>query len=154
MRKVIRYAMALFCLLTVAACSLDTVYSHYRSIASSGLDRCDTLLFDIPPLSEGGNYQEVVGLRITDDYPYTNLVLIVDQTAVKSGRTFRNTLECQFLNQGDPFQGGGVSHRQYTFPLTTLPLVAGDSLHITVRHGMKREVLPGITDVGMTLTRQ
>lgn len=154
MREFIRYATTLYCLLAVAACSLDTVYCQYRNVPSSGLDRCDTLSFDVSPLTESGHYQEDVGVRITGNYPFTDLVLIVDQTAVKSGKTFRDTLHCQLMDHGGHIDGGGVSHFQYHFPLTTLSLAANDFLHITVRHGMRREVLPGITDIGIMLTRQ
>ncbi len=154
MRKFIRCAVTLSCLLTVAACSLDTVYCQYRSVPTGGLDRSDTLSFDIPPLREGGCYREEVGVRTTADYLFTDLVLIVDQTAIKTGKTYHDTLYCPLTGRDGNINGGGVSHYQYRFPLTTLSLAAGDSLHITVRHGMKREVLPGITDIGIALTRQ
>ena len=49
----------------------------------------------------------------------------------------------------DPWGG----EYQYIFPLKTLPLEKDDSLFIEIRHDMKREILPGITDVGIKLSR-
>ena len=48
-------------------------------------------------------------------------------------------------------EGKGVSYYQYDFPLSTLRLEKGDSLALVVRHAMKREILPGISDVGIML---
>ena len=42
-----------------------------------------------------------------------------------------------------------MSYYQYDFPLSTLRLKEGDSLALVVRHAMKREILPGISDVGI-----
>jgi hypothetical protein len=35
-----------------------------------------------------------------------------------------------------------------------LQLQEGDSLHVVVRHNMKREILPGIFDVGIKLLKE
>ena len=85
---------------------------------------------------------------------FTKTPLIVDQTAVKSGKNYRDTLNCKLIDHNGNVKGQGVSHYQYEFKLATIPLEAEDSLHITIRHDMKREMLPGITDIGVTLIRQ
>ncbi|MFQ9996553.1 MAG: gliding motility lipoprotein GldH, partial [Hoylesella buccalis] len=43
---------------------------------------------------------------------------------------------------------------QYAFDITSMDLHEGDSLHISVRHDMKREILPGISNVGVSLTKR
>ena len=40
------------------------------------------------------------------------------------------------------------------FPVNDLQLNKGDSLHICVMHNMKREIMPGIADIGISLTRK
>lgn len=152
--RFVGFATILSTILMVAACNLDMVYSHYKHVQTNGWERNDTLTFDIPPVALGGHYQENVGLRITGDYPFMGLTLVIDQTATKSKRTFRDTLNCRLIDQNGNAKGRGVSHYQYEFHLNTLPLQADDSLHITIRHDMKREILPGIADIGITLTRQ
>jgi gliding motility-associated lipoprotein GldH len=146
--------MTLSTILLVAACNLNMVYSHYEHVPTKGWERNDTISFDVSPLEISGNYQEKVGLRITGEYPFMGLTLIVDQTAVKSGKNYRDTLNCKLIDHNGNVKGQGVSHYQYEFKLATIPLEAEDSLHITIRHDMKREMLPGITDIGVTLIRQ
>ena len=46
-----------------------------------------------------------------------------------------------------------MSYYQYQVPVNDITLQQGDSLHICVRHDMKREILPGISDVGIKMTR-
>ena len=47
--------------------------------------------------------------------------------------------------------GQGISYYQYNFILVDRDLSKGDSLHVTVRHIMKREILPGISDIGFRM---
>ena len=49
--------------------------------------------------------------------------------------------------------GDGVSYFQYNFMLSEVDLREGDSLHVCVRHIMKREILPGISDIGLKMIR-
>ena len=49
--------------------------------------------------------------------------------------------------------GVGLSYHQYAFPIATLSLHAADSIVVKVRHDMKREILPGISDIGYQLRR-
>ncbi|MBR1411819.1 MAG: gliding motility lipoprotein GldH, partial [Prevotella sp.] len=50
--------------------------------------------------------------------------------------------------------GTGINHYQYTFPLATIDLEKEEALRIIIRHDMKRELLPGITDVGIQMTKK
>ena len=49
---------------------------------------------------------------------------------------------------------GGISYFQYQQQLRDMRVKAGDSLVVYVRHYMKREMLPGISDVGILLQQQ
>lgn len=145
-------AVAVATLLT--ACDRRTVYDHYQSTPTAGWEKNDTLLFDIPPLSDAGNYYASLGLRTTDSYPFTAVTLIVEQHLLPSQRIVVDTVDCKLTDeQGKPL-GSGIGYRQYQFAIGRLSLAASDSLHILVRHDMKREILPGIADVGITLKKE
>ncbi|MBP7359673.1 MAG: gliding motility lipoprotein GldH, partial [Prevotella sp.] len=47
----------------------------------------------------------------------------------------------------------GISYYQYNFNISHIELHKGDSIHVCIRHNMKREILPGISDVGFSLGR-
>ena len=145
-------ALALFCVL-LTACDQKAVYYHYEQTPLTGWDKNDTLSFVIGPLSASGRYMEEVGLRISGEYPFTGLNLIVEQRN-KSKQLLRvDTLVCNLINEQGNAKGRGVSQFQYLFPLFTMDLQEGDELFVTVRHDMKRDILPGISDVGLRLVR-
>ena len=139
--------------LMLTACNDKTVYHDYEQTPASGWEKNDPLSFTLPPIQETGNYKEEVGMRINGSFPFLSLSLIVEQTKLNTGEKQCDTLVCELINKRGYPQGKGVSQYQYLFPLKTLQLNKGDSLYIEIRHDMKREILPGITDVGLKVSK-
>lgn len=155
--------MMLATTLLVAACSGGKVYDHYEHTPLAGWEKNDTLIFGIPKTAiTGGDYVVDLGLRINTSYPFMGLTLVVEQTVFRQTdnaghiifRQQTDTLSCKLIDQRGNAQGSGVSHFQYNFNVSEIPLQPTDSLHIRVRHDMKREILPGIADVGIQLYRE
>ena len=138
----------------LVSCNDHTVFSHYESTSVRGWERNDTLSFNIEPMQETNLYAEEIGVRITGEYPFKGLSLIVEQTVYPSKTTITDTLNCDLIDDVGHANGKGINHYQYLFPLTTLKLDKGESVHVAIRHCMKREILPGITDIGLKLSRQ
>ncbi|MCR4583497.1 MAG: gliding motility lipoprotein GldH [Prevotella sp.] len=146
--------LLLTAVLWFSACQRQQVYYHYEHTPMSGWEKNDTLLFDIDALAEGGTYRQYIGLRIDQQYPFRRLCLVVQQTILPSGVSRSDTIDNELIDkQGRP-KGSGVSYYQYEFPYNTLTLEPGDSLHISIRHHMKREIMVGIKDVGIKLVRE
>ena len=137
-----------------AACDRLPVYSHYEHTPLSGWEKNDTISFSINPVKEAGYYREEVGLRINEDYPFQGLCLVVHQTILPSGYHHSDTLNCILIDKDGRMKGSGIKHYQYQFHINTIRLAEGDSLHIEVKHNMKREIMPGITDIGIRVDRQ
>ncbi len=135
--------------LLLGSCNGGIIYNKYNHTPLSGWEKNDTLSFDVPRLANAGTYQPQLGLRINGAYPFMSLTLIVEQTVYPGKKVFIDTLNCKLRNQQGISTGQGISYYQYDYPLHTLELVKGDSLHISVRHDMKREILPGISDIGI-----
>ena len=131
------------CVLT--ACNRNTIYSHYESTSLEGWERSDTLFFEDIVVKATADYKEEIGLRINDEFPFMSLFLVVEQH-IRPMNTYR-TDTVSYV------KGRGLSYYQYNFHLTTLHLNAGDTLDIRVRHNMKREILPGIANIGMTISK-
>ena len=146
------FLLLTICLLT--ACKQSTVYYHNEDTPESGWEKNDLLTFAVDRLDADATYQEELAMRISNKYPFMRLTLIVKQTVYPAGTTMTDTLDCNLIDERGNAIGQGVSQYQYLFPLKTLQLHRGDSLHLSVRHDMKREILPGITDVGVKLSRQ
>ncbi len=148
------YIIALvLCGVMLTACDQKTVYYHFEQTPLAGWDKHDTLSFVIGPVSVSGRYMEEIGLRISGDYPFTGLNLIVEQKN-ESGKLLRaDTLACNLINEQGNAKGRGVSQYQYLLPLTSIDLQADDKLYVTIRHDMKRDILPGVSDIGLRLVR-
>ena len=140
--------------LLLTACQDNTVYHRYLHTNRTGWERNDTLRFLIPPVKEAGRYCEELGLRTDGNYPFLSLTLIVEQTKGHTGDVRRDTVECKLITKQGRVMGAGINHYQYTFPLATIDLEKEDSLRIVIRHDMKRELLPGIMDVGIQMTQK
>ena len=137
----------------ITSCDRLPIYSHYEPTPTTGWEKNDTITFGIPPVSEAGYYKEELGLRINEDYPFQRLCLIVQQTVLPSGYRHNDTLNCHLIDKKGTVRGTGINHYQYTFHVNTIRLAEGDSLHICVKHNMKREIMPGVTDIGIRVDK-
>lgn len=145
--------IGVFVLLILTACNETTVYHDYEQVSSSGWEKNDFLSYHIPPVKDTGNYLEEVGVRINGKFPFQNLNLIIEQTKKNTGERQCDTLVCRLISKFGYPEGKGVSEYQYLFSLKTLHLEKDDSLYIEIHHDMKREILPGITDIGIKLSK-
>ena len=128
MKRLIYLILVMVATMSLPSCKHSTVFDSYAHTPIAGWEKNDTLSFEIPPLLEGGYYNESLGLRITGNYPF-----MIDKNGVSKGQ--------------------GISYYQYNFPINVYRLNLGDSIHITVRHDMKREILPGVSDIGVKITK-
>jgi len=143
--------LAAVVMLCACACNNNKVYDRYQPTPLAGWEKMDTLLFDVPAMAEATTCVATLGLRASNLYPFTHLTVVVEETILPSGASKSFAVNCALVGENGRAMGSGISYRQYEFPIDTLRLQAGDSLHIAIRHDMKREILPGISDVGYRL---
>lgn len=140
-------------LMVLAGCDGTTVYSRFGNTPIAGWDKTEPVGFDIDSLDGEGNYQMTLMLRVGDSYPFRNLQLAVRQQSFPSGVEEVDTVECTITDEHGNVQGRGVSYYQYEQPVKTFHYHGGDSMHIEIHHIMKREILPGIADVGVKIEK-
>lgn len=136
---------------TVASCSTSTIYDSYAHTPISGWEKNDTLTFDIPRVACSAIYSQQVGVRMTTAYPFTSISLIVEQQIIPKGKVVTDTIKCPITDARGNFLGDGIGSYQYQFPLREVHLDKGDSIHASIRHNMKREILPGVSDIGLKM---
>ena len=105
-------------------------------------------------MTEDGNYEVLAELRTDKNYPFQKLTLMVTEKVYPSGLIMHDVLDCRLVSKEGVIEGDGISAFQYQFHVRYLNLHKGDSLHICVAHNMKREIMPGIADIGISLTRK
>ena len=140
--------------LLLCACGRQKIYSRFEHVSDTGWEKVDTIDFYIPPIAESGTYHEALELRIDNTYPFQSLTMEVTQTVFPENKENIYNKVCQLIDKKGNIIGSGISLFSYTFPFNNIMLNRGDSLHITIVHCMKREIMPGVVDVGVTLTKQ
>ena len=143
-----------FAVLIIGSCGQKKIYSHYEHLDNSEWDKSDTLHFGIPPVVEDGLYRGEMGMRIGLDFPYENLVVDVTETIYPSRIQKTYTLDCTLTEQSGQWKGAGVNYIQYLFPVGSIQLHAGDSVHYAISHKMKRIQIPCVYNVGINLSQQ
>lgn len=133
------------------SCATDTVYYSYAHTPVAGWEKNDTLTFNIPGMTAPGTYSQQVGLRMTSAFPFTSISLIVEQRIMPRGKVLTDTIKCPITDIRGNFLGDGISSFQYMFPLREVTLNKKDSIHVSIRHNMKREILPGVSDIGLKM---
>lgn len=150
MRRFLLYFVTITLLL--CACNNNKVYDYYHHTLVSGWDKVDVLSYDVAP-GQGRQLRHAAWTAHQRQLPFQRITLIVDQTVYPSGKKQADTLNCELFDRKGIVRGQGVSYFQYHFRVAEQFLQKGDSLHITVRHDMKREIMPGIADVGIEIER-
>jgi gliding motility-associated lipoprotein GldH len=95
----------------------------------------------------------MVGLRVTNSFPYELLVIEVEQEYQHPKAQRLDTIYCQLADKSGDFTKKGINYFQYETQCLSLDLKKGQTGEIKIRHLMHREVLPGIMDVGVHIIR-
>ena len=154
MRKLFLYTLYCVCIVMgFTSCDTNTPYYHYAHTPIDGWEKNDTLRYDVQPLKKGGEHQITVALRLNGAYPFRKLYLIMEQDIYPRLQYKTDTICFDVTSKEGRFTGNGISYYQYTVPVCREHFIENDSIHITLRHAMKRDILPGISDIGIKLER-
>lgn len=153
---------ALFALL-LASCQDKTVFHQYAATDIEGWDVTERVDFPIDTLAAGGTFQPTLHLRTTTggEYPFQSIAIAVKQRWVLPAATAQrtdnilfdrtDTLQCRFTTTAGHRLEKGISRSQYAYPLPILQLPAGAVGSVSIVHLMRKETIPGISDVGFSL---
>ncbi|MCI6160871.1 MAG: gliding motility lipoprotein GldH [Prevotella sp.] len=138
----------------LTSCEFKTVYDKYQHTPLAGWEKNDTLFFSVPKMPHAGDFRMEVGLRTDESFPFRSISLVIEQRLYPSNIVMTDTIRCELTNQKGYIKGNGVNFYQYKFPLKDIRLNRGDSLQVSIRHAMRRETLPGISDVGFKIKKK
>ena len=152
-RTAVGAILALTVALALASCNRKTIYNHYNHTPMEGWEASDTLLFVVGSIAETALYSETIGLRTSSSYPFKELTLVVNQQIMPAGTLLSDTLRCRLTDEdGNPL-AHGFNFYESAFPLRSISLNPGDSLTVRIHHYMRRELIPGIADIGVTVQK-
>jgi gliding motility-associated lipoprotein GldH len=131
-----------------------SVCYSYRSTPIEGWEQHNVLTFKLDTVQESGTYTVHVSLRTTNAYPFQSLWLLVKTQLAKPEWEKQDTLVCVLTDKQGNHSGSGISFYQNNYLLTHLNLHRGQSGSITIGHIMRRNILPGISDVGVMVRKE
>lgn len=145
----------------LGACSDTRTYDHFEHTNARGWYGEEAVAFGVPR-QWAGVYTMTLNVRTTPAYPYLNAAFVVETTVIPGRSARKNNVppvrrDTVSLAINDritqPVGQHGISVTEHSVPVCALELQEADSLHVTVRHLMQREELPGVSEIGLRLDK-
>ena len=95
----------------------------------------------------------MIGLRLTNDFPFEELVILVERDFRHPTVHLSDTIFYNLTDERGEFTQKGVNWFQFETQGLPIELKKGQTGEIRIRHLMNRESVPGITDVGIHIIR-
>ncbi|MDD4760235.1 MAG: gliding motility lipoprotein GldH [Bacteroidaceae bacterium] len=141
--------------LLISGCNREkTACFGYRSTPIEGWEQHNVLTFKVDTIKQSGEYGVYVSLRTTNAYPFQSIFLLVKTQLVSPEWNNQDTLVCVLTDKQGIHSGHGISFYQNDYLLKKIKLQRGQSGNIMVSHIMRRNILPGISDVGVTVKKE
>lgn len=144
-----RLVISMLCLLAMCACKRSIVYSDFISLPADGWHQDSVLSYDICVEDSTADYDLLIVVRHTNEYPYQNLWLFVDEYA-GTELLHRDTIEALLADDYGRWIAGGIN--KYDLPLqyaTSYRFATASHNRITIQQGMRSPYLKGLSDVGV-----
>lgn len=159
--KIIKNSIVILALLLFISCDEKRVFDEYKSVGNSW-HKDSILKFNLPNLDKEKKYNLFVNLRNNNDYPYSNLFLIVSLEQPNK-KVLVDTLEYQMANPDGTLMGEGFSdikENKLVYKENVILNQKG-TYKISVQHASRQTgkvagvvKLKGITEVGIRVETQ
>ncbi|MBR1809520.1 MAG: gliding motility lipoprotein GldH [Paludibacteraceae bacterium] len=160
MKNKLACTLALLPLLLLCTCTRQTIFSEYHSLPRNGWNADSAICFTFAAPDTVGNYDIIVSIRHTQQYPYQNMWLFVGQTSAQqltdsAVQQRTDTIEFYLADERGRWLGNGYGNirempvlyqHDITFPST-------DTISLLIRHAMRENELHGIDKVGVQIVK-
>jgi gliding motility-associated lipoprotein GldH len=156
MKNLLGNSVVAMMILTVTACTDNTLYHSYQYIPKKGWKGEDTLSFEVYiPDSFLTYYHVSAHIRNRNDYPYQNLLLLIDHNLQDSSAIVTDTIRCMLADEEGWWTGMGWGDLYQTvFDVGNFTTDRSGKRTVKITHGMKDDTLVGINDVGIQIEKQ
>ena len=154
-RRMLRRARSLSALVVLAifsSCAGDGFRSvQYESVDEASWGAFEPLSFTLGPVPSAGPYDLRLLLRMssTHPYPFKTLFVEVQQEWGADSVVRIDTVECHFAHT--VWETEGIHLHQYDYAVSSRHCHPADSVRISLRHLMRKEEIPGVSNVGIAL---
>ncbi len=137
-----------------SSCDRNLIFEKYEPIAENGWHKDSLVVFNIPVTDTLQNHNFYINVRNDIEYKYSNLWLFIE--IKQSGEVgITDTLEILLADPSGKWLGdgfGGIKTRQVKYKGGVYFPVSGE-YQINIQHGMRDELLEGITDIGFRVEK-
>ena len=141
-------------LLLLTACTKHEIFSEFRSFPKAEWNKQQAVGFEVPVHDISVPYNVSIELRHNNQYPFSNIWLFIEYQT-PSGSTRADTLGTYLADAYGKWQGKGISLYSCSFPYQQNVQYPDTGTYIyTIRHGMRADVLSGISDIGICVTKE
>ncbi|MGB0429568.1 MAG: gliding motility lipoprotein GldH [Bacteroidia bacterium] len=149
-----RFSVALFsafALVLLASCSAGLLYEKYLEIDNKGWKYVEPITFEVEVDDIGKAYDIYVNLRHTNDYPYSNLWLMLYTYPPDEGDVTQQRMELKLAQPDGKWLGNGlgtnITHeirvrQKFVFPTK-------GTFAFTLQHDMREQIVPAVSHVGL-----
>lgn len=156
-KKAFYYFVALSAVLLVTSCTNQAFFNEYQTVENDGWKKEEPKVFDFESLDTITKRSTYINVRTTNDYPYSNLFLIV-RMFPPEGEATVDTLEYQMANADGSMLGTGFSDiKEHKLAWRNHMLLKKQGVYkVEIEHAMRKvnevkgdAVLSGITEIGL-----
>ncbi|HLV63154.1 gliding motility lipoprotein GldH [Galbibacter sp.] len=156
-----RFAALWLIMILLSSCNnANMVYGDYKEL-SDGWDKGQSVVFEFPAPDSTQTYDVFINLRNNEDYPFSNLFLIVNMN-FPNGKVVADTLQYEMAKASGEWLGQGFSSLKENKLFYKEHIVFPElgSYQIAIQHAMRKNgdvegvtTLEGITDVGIRIEK-
>lgn len=133
----------------MVSCIDSPIMHKYESLNANGWEANDTVHFDIPVQSEDLATSLRIGVRSTEDYPFTDLHL---KAIVKCNGNIQDGKDFKINIYGENGEAEGIGFLYYenkSAHAIPLELKADSTYTLSIVHIMRRSPISGVSDIGV-----
>ena len=141
-------------LLLLTACVQDELFSEFHSFPNAEWNKQQAIRFEAPVYDISVPYTVAIELRHNNQYPFRNVWLFVEYQT-PSGSTRADTLGAYLADAYGKWYGKGLSLYSHSFYYQQNVQYPDTGIYTyTIRHGMRADVLAGVSDIGVCISKE
>ncbi|MCL2650467.1 MAG: gliding motility lipoprotein GldH [Candidatus Azobacteroides sp.] len=148
-----KFLLFIMCCFLLSACTNKNTYTCFRSFKNAEWDKDSIPHFEINISDTINPHQIFVETRNNNLYPYQNIWLFIE-IKTPSGNIRKDTLSFDLADNFGKWYGKGINIHRLVVPYEKSIIFRQQGNYtFSIRHGMRDDVLKGISEVGIKLTK-
>ncbi|MDD4107546.1 MAG: gliding motility lipoprotein GldH [Prolixibacteraceae bacterium] len=151
---IVQFSLAIILFANIYSCGNKYFFEDFQYVPEAEWHKDSAIVFDFLVSETTANFDMYINIRNNTNYRFSNLWLFIE-IFQPGGEAVEDTFEIILADPSGRWLGEGfaglktreaVYRRQFYFP------VSGEYI-VKVKHGMRQDILKGINDVGIRISK-